>query len=281
MQNNFRGDDYAWMNVYLAAKLNEIMAEQEMSASRLSRLSGIGKSTMSEILSPAHPKLPNLVTLYKICRVLNIAPSYLLDFLADWRSNKENIDRLQSAFLAPSEFHHSDFFRKLLYDIEVGDVVYFPTSIPEFMKSTEIMELEDADQSNISDYVSAINAMNPLEMTGLIVHDSHMLREVFAGRGIYEALSASKRRGIWKDLLSMSMLENWQDNSFVVDFRIHGYTPVLLTKTNLAAYYINGAYLLVQNELFSEKLRGKIYSHIESGKGIMALQDFLVSIEIN
>lgn len=281
MTKNFRGDDYIWMNVYLAAKINEIMVEQGMSASRLSRLSGIGKSTLSEILSSAHPKLPNLVTLYKICRVLNIAPSYLLDFLADWRTNKENLHRLQSAFLAPSEFRHSDFFRKLLYDIGVGDVVYFPTSIPEFMKSTEIMELEEADQANISDYVSAINAMNPAEMTGVIVHDSHILREFFAGRGIYEALSASLRRGIWKDLLSMSMHESWQGNSFVVDFRLHGYTPVLLTKTNLAAYYINGAYLLVQNEIFSEKLRGKIYSHIESGKNIVALQDFLLSIEIN
>ena len=260
--------------------INEILIEKGVSAAELSRRSGVSKSTISEILSAEQPKLPNLITLYKMCRVLQIAPSYLLDFLSEWRVDKSADAQMQSVFLAPSEFHHSDFFRKLLYDINSGEVIYFPTSIPEFMKSIDIMELEEADQKNIFDYVSEINLMEPSEMQGTIVHDSHMLKKFFSGSGVYQHLSSYRRKELRDQLLSFSTHESWQENSFVVDFRVSGYSPLLLTKTNLAASYINGGYLLVQSAHFAKKVRSKIYAQIERRQDITSLRDFLEQVEI-
>lgn len=279
MPRKFNTDDYNWMHKYLSRMLNEIMFEQGITAAELSRRSGVGKSTLSAILTDEGPKLPNPVTLYKICRVLQIAPSYLLDFLSEWRPDKSDAHMMQSVFLAPAEFHHSDFFKKLMYDISSGEVVYFPTSIPEFMKSVEIMELEEADQKNIFDYVSEINAMEPGDMQGIIVHDSYILKKFFSGSGVYQRLDLQKRRALRDQLLNFSEYESWRESSFVVDFRLCGYSPVLLTKTNLAASYINGGYLMVQNETYANRIRSKIYSQVQSREQITSLRDFLERIE--
>jgi transcriptional regulator with XRE-family HTH domain len=279
MNKKFNTDDYRWMHQYFSRMLNDVMLEHGITAAELSRRSSVGKSTLSAILTDEQPKLPNLVTLYKICRVLQIAPSYLLDFLSEWRPEKSDAHRMQSAFLAPAEFHHSEFFKKLMYDISSGEVVYLPTSIPEFMKSVEIMELEEADQTNIFDYVSEINSMDPRDMQGLIVHDSEILKKFFSGSGIYQKIDLQTRRALRGQLLDLSQYESWRESSFVVDFRLCGYSPLLLTKTNLAASYINGGYLLVQNETYANRIRSKIYSQIQSREQITSLRDFLERIE--
>jgi len=137
------GDRRATVTVF-RARLVEALERAAMNRAALARATGIDRSTLSQLLSPANDRLPRAETAAAIAVVLRVSLDWLLGLSQE---DKLGADVLQESLqFTPSARSPVDENLALWHDEAAGyKIRYVPATLPDLMKTDEVLRYEFED----------------------------------------------------------------------------------------------------------------------------------------
>lgn len=123
------------------SRLAEVLDRAGMSRAALARATGVDRSTLSQLLSPANDRLPRADTVAAIAFVLRVSLDWLLGLSQE---DKLGADVLQESLrFTPSARSPVDENLARWHDEAVGyKIRYVPASLPDLVKTEEVMRYE-------------------------------------------------------------------------------------------------------------------------------------------
>lgn len=184
-----RSDEIGMIKSHMLSVASERMEELGTNYSELARSMGAPKSTLSEIFKPQVARLPNVYTLIRLARALDLPVSSLLpphlfyeaDVLSTTRHGSiHDHHKLSLASVTQSI---------LRYGLQDG-IYYHPRSIPEFVKPIGLL-LEETGirQDNVESYYQVLQSSFQRKFQGKIVIDEHAMTDLIDRSGIFAYIS--------------------------------------------------------------------------------------------
>ena len=164
------------------------LVDLNMTASELASSTGSPRSTISELLSPDNMRLPSIASLINIARALSVnvselLPEHFLSIDVDFHQKRRvffphGVASLQQTL---------DLISR--YSLQSG-IFYHPRTIPEFLKSPEILSVEmGVPMESLTQYVAELARMREAKLAGVLIIDESVLEDLIDRKGIYDGLS--------------------------------------------------------------------------------------------
>lgn len=246
-------------------RVEQRMRELGMSPSELASATGNPRSTISELLNLDNMRLPSVPSLINIARALSInvselLPQHLLSMDVDFHQSRRaffphGLESLQ---------HTVDLIKK--YSLRSG-VFYHPRTIPEFLKSPEILGLEmGVPVENVMQYASELARLRDAKLSGVLVLDEWILESLVDRKGIYEGLS---RQVSIDAIQAIRKFESDHEANITLRMcdRLRGkIDPILILSRDIAISDYFGSLLLVTDSDLIANAEEKFMQLRDSGK---------------
>jgi transcriptional regulator with XRE-family HTH domain len=176
-------------------RIHEVLQDKGINRSQLADRSGIDRSTISLLLSDLHLRLPTGHVAAQIASALGVTTDWLLGLTADKFVATELLR--QSLELAEtSGFGPDDHTQKCIVEFQEAKIRNVPVSLPELMKTDQVMQLE--------------YSKNPVRSVAQAKDDSaaQLANMRLPGRDVEFAMSwqsvaqLTQRAGVWAQLSS-------------------------------------------------------------------------------
>jgi transcriptional regulator with XRE-family HTH domain len=231
-------------------RLGEAMSRSALTQSALARRVGIDRSTLAQFLSPNNKRLPRADTLSALAAGQQVSVDWLLGLTEEGPLSAALLPRLiefEAGGHAPADARLGRWFAEA-----VGyKVRYVPTTLPDLLKTDEVIRYEYRDQVPAVPRSQIAAASERLETQRLPESDLEVCSprqgvESFArGEGVWRDLEAPSRR---QQLLHMAELVGelyptfrW----FLYDGLLRYAAPMTIFGPKRAALYIGDMYLVL------------------------------------
>lgn len=182
-------DEMQAIRSYIRTKTSERMKDFGLSYADLAKVMQTPKSTLSGIFGNEGTRLPNIYTLLKLARALDIPVSALLpphlfggtiELSSDGRGSTHVHQELSLVEVTQSI---------LKYGMN-DEIYYHPRSIPEFIKPISLLSEETGiSQENIEAYHSVLQSTFHRRFQGKVVIDEHAMVDLLDRSGIFANIS--------------------------------------------------------------------------------------------
>jgi transcriptional regulator with XRE-family HTH domain len=230
-------------------RLNEAMQAQWLNRSSLAERAGVDRSTVSLLLSEQQVRLPSGHVVADLAAALNVTTDWLLGLTTTTRAPGEILrESLQVAERAPGRDDAN--IERWLQEAGDAKVRNVPASLPEFMKTEAVMNLEYADYAGKSPQQALAETQARLTISRLPGSDF----EVALPRQRLEAFAG--RTGIWADLSPGQVREQLMHMAdlceelypgvrlHMYDQRQHFSAPITVFGQRRAVIYVGSAYFV-------------------------------------
>ncbi|MCZ4313181.1 helix-turn-helix transcriptional regulator [Comamonadaceae bacterium G21597-S1] len=267
-------------------RLSEAMRERQLNRTTLAERSGVDRSTVSQLLGEHQVRLPSGHVVAELATALGVTTDWLLGLTSNTLSPgeilRESLEVAQAS-AAPADAN----IERWLQESAGAKIRNAPTTLPEFMKTQAVMELEYASYLGRSPAQAKASTDTRLNLNRATAMDYELAvpqqrLEDFARRsGIWAALDAAQVR---EQLLHMAAL----CDEFYPSTRLHLYdlaqqfsAPVTVFGQRRAVIYIGSAYFVFNTREHVETLtrhfdqlvrNASVLSH-ESAHWLRALAD--------
>jgi transcriptional regulator with XRE-family HTH domain len=231
-------------------RLGEAMSRSALTQSALARRVGIDRSTLAQFLSPNNKRLPRADTLSALAAGQQVSVDWLLGLTEEGPLSAALLPRpieFEAGGHAPADARLGRWFAEA-----VGyKVRYVPTTLPDLLKTDEVIRYEYRDQVPAVPRSQIAAASERLETQRLPESDLEVCSprqgvESFArGEGVWRDLEAPSRR---QQLLHMAELVGelyptfrW----FLYDGLLRYAAPMTIFGPKRAALYIGDMYLVL------------------------------------
>ena len=240
-------------------RLSQAMLERQLNRTTLAERSGVDRSTVSQLLGEHQVRLPSGQVVAELATALGVSTDWLLGLTSNTLSPgeilRESLEVAQAS-AAPADAN----IERWLQESAGAKIRNAPTTLPEFMKTLAVMELEYASYRGRSpEQAKASNEarLNLNRVTGmdheLAIPQQRM--EDFARRhGIWSALSAAQ---VCEQLHLMADLcdELYPSTRLhLYDRTQHFSAPVTVFGQRRAVIYIGSAYFVFNTREHVETL---------------------------
>jgi transcriptional regulator with XRE-family HTH domain len=240
-------------------RLSEAMLERQLNRTTLAERSGVDRSTVSQLLGEHQVRLPSGHVVAELATALGVTTDWLLGLTSNTLSPgeilRESLEVAQAS-AAPADAN----IERWLQESAGAKIRHAPTTLPEFMKTQAVMELEYASYVGKSpEQAKASNEarLNLNRITG-------MDHEVAIPRQRIEEFA--RRHGIWAPLTAEQVLEQLHQMADLSEelypsTRLHLYdltqqysAPVTVFGQRRAVIYIGSAYFVFNTREHVETL---------------------------
>jgi transcriptional regulator with XRE-family HTH domain len=248
-------------------RVEQRLGELGMSASELASATGNPRSTISELLSPENMRLPSVPSLINIARALSgnvsdLLPDHLLSVEVEFHKSRRSFFPHGLESLR----HTVDLISK--YSLRSG-ISYHPRTIPEFLKSPEILATEmNLPMEGVTQYASALSSLRDSRLSGILILDETVLETLVDRKGIYEGLS---RQGAIDAVQAIRKFESEHDSDItlrICDRLRHQIDPILILSDSIAISDYFGSLLLVTDSDLISSAKEKFIGLRGSGKSL-------------
>ena len=250
-------------------RLTEGMTRSNLTQSALARRVGIDRSTLAQFLSPNNKRLPRADTLSALAAGQQVSVDWLLGLTEEGPLSAALLPRpieFEAGGHAPADARLGRWFAEA-----VGyKVRYVPTTLPDLLKTDEVIRYEYRDQVPAVPRSQIAAASERLEVQRLPESDLEVCSprqgvESFArGEGVWRDLDVSSRRA---QLLHMADLVGelyptfrW----FLYDGLLRYAAPMTIFGPKRAALYIGDLYLVLNGTEHVRALAGRFDDLIRS-----------------
>jgi transcriptional regulator with XRE-family HTH domain len=230
-------------------RLNEAMQAQWLNRSSLAERAGVDRSTVSLLLSEQQVRLPSGHVVADLAAALNVTTDWLLGLTTTTRAPGEILrESLQVAERAPGRDDAN--IERWLQEAGDAKVRNVPASLPEFMKTEAVMNLEYADYAGKSPQQALAETQARLTISRLPGSDFEVALprqrlEAFAGRtGIWADLSPAQVREQLKHMADLCEELYPGVRLHMYDQRQHFSAPITVFGQRRAVIYVGSAYFV-------------------------------------
>ncbi len=181
-------------------RLESVIGRSGLSTSGFARLSGVDRSTLSQLLDETDPRLPRADTLIAVAKAAHVSTDWLLGL-----SQREEVGAEIIQAMLQIEVHNGgpvdDQFVAWLKEVEGYRIRTVPVSLPDFVKTEAVLRFQygDTDQG-----------ASPLRLETVQARLDYMCRpdndvEVCVATQVLRAFAAGQ--DIWRDLPRVDRLE--------------------------------------------------------------------------
>jgi transcriptional regulator with XRE-family HTH domain len=252
-------------------RVEQRMGDLGMTASELASATGNPRSTISELLNLENMRLPSVPSLINIARALSInvselLPDHLLSMDADFHQSR----RVFFPHGLVSLQQTVDLITK--YSLRSG-IFYHPRTIPEFLKSPEILALEmGVPVDSVTQYVAGLAHLRDAKLSGVLVLDESILEHLVDRKGIYDGLSRQSSIDAVQAIRKFEA-DHEEDITLRLCDRLHGkIDPILILSKDIAISDYFGSLLLITDGALISSAKEKFMQFCDSGK---AFEDWL------
>ncbi len=229
-------------------RLAEAMAEINTSRSALAGSAGVDRSTVSQLLSAAEPRLPNGHVLAEIADALGVSTDWLVGL-----SNQsgtaatllEQVVRRTDAPRHPADDNLMQWYREAIgYKIR-----YVPSNLPDVLKTESVLRheygtsAERTTQQAISDAEAKLDYMFQPDTDIEVALSRQILEGFAAGHDIWAGLSAADRRAQLDRMTELSERLYPALRVFLFDAMRHYSAPFQVFGPKRAVLYLGQGYL--------------------------------------
>ena len=268
------------------ARLGEAMAKGGLNRSALARRIGKDRSTLSQLLSPAHDRLPRTETVAALAAALQVSLDWLLGLSGEAKLGADILH--ESMHVTPSPASPIDEGLARWRAEALGyKIRYVPTTLPDLVKTDDVIEHEYRDfATRDADRVIAESqgklAYSRLPETDMEVCMPVQDIEGFArGEGVWRGLSEDARRAqIERMHILVSELYPTL-RLYLYDGRTHYSVPFTVFGPVRAAIYIGQMYFVFNTtehirmlaQHFDSLIRAAVVQATESAAWIADLRE--------
>lgn len=250
----------------LSLRLHEAMALRQFTVDQLSFAADVGKGLLTRLITDEPDRLPDTYTLIKLAHALDVSLEYLLG-LGAGRADA------QISFAADFFDDASGSGNAVCDDVFLaqagGYFVYICETIPDFLKTRAVLDLELGDKAAAAALHARALAMREAtearENCGIMILDCGTIDHLAGGTGPYAGLTAAQAR---EQLGAISEFLDGQHpiiSATVVDFHKHGLTQMYLSTPCRVVSRLGDGYLSVGNGELYRRLRAKARAACRAG----------------
>ena len=180
-------------------RLSEVIDRSGLNQSRFAESTGIDRSTLSQLLSPANRRLPRVETLSRIASEHQVSVDWLLGLTHGGPMQAEMLQE-QTSFalhaLAPNDERLLEWFAEAAgYKVR-----YVPQSLPDLLKTEEVIRHEVTSavaarpEQRIETAAARLAAIGPLGIDLECCSSLQSLESFARGEGVWRTLPVGLRR---------------------------------------------------------------------------------------
>jgi transcriptional regulator with XRE-family HTH domain len=231
-------------------RLEIVMARRAASPAAFARLAGLDRSTLSQLMTDANPRLPRAETLVAIARAANVSVDWLLGLSQREEVGAEIIEAMLQ--IAPSDHVPADDrFMAWLNEAEGYRIRTVPLALPDFMKTEAALRLEyaaafrDAAPARLDAVRARLDFMRRPDHDVEVCVALQSLWALAAGQEIWHGMGADARRD---QLLHMAAIYDEAYPSlrlYLYDLRDLYASPFTVFGSKRAVLFLGQAYLVL------------------------------------
>ncbi|PLX39544.1 MAG: transcriptional regulator [Hyphomicrobiales bacterium] len=230
-------------------RLTLALTERGMSQSTLARDAGIDRSTVSQLLSGATPRLPNSHALGEIAEVIGESADWLIGLTAQRGATADILDRTVQVAEAPR--HPVDENILAWHREALGyKVRYVPASLPDLFKTEAVLRLEygpgegrSGDQA-VADATAKLEHSRETEIDMEICMSLQALADFGAGSSLWGRLSSRERRRQFFHMADIADELYPRLRVYLFDLATHYSAPFAVFGPQRAVLYLGQRYLV-------------------------------------
>ena len=174
-------------------RLGEAMAAAGLARSALAASIGVDRSTVSQLLNPDEPRLPNGQVVAELAAALNVSADWLLGLAAESAPAADILEgslQIQGAARAPAD---ENLFA--WYEEATGyKVRHVPTTLPDMLKTDAVVRLE------YRDYVAKTSDQAIADTRGKLAYIRTPETDVELCMPVQRLTGFARGHGIWEEL---------------------------------------------------------------------------------
>lgn len=247
--------------------LKREMANANLSAADLSRLSGVSKASLSLLLNGHTKTLPNALTLLKLGQALGISVDSLLAGIIE-RSRMKYTSFLCE--VSPDGFAPDNkIYQATAHRSTETFSIYICHTVPEYLKTDDILVAELGDRPEVTAYALKMakvrRQVECSEYMGIILCDSAVLDQLQSRTGIYRGISEHAAVEQISILQSHFDLKSPKIQNVVVSYLKNDITTSFISDCDRFSVTHMGGYLSWRSSIHANHIRERIRTAIRSG----------------
>lgn len=230
-------------------RLSQAMQTQWLNRSTLADRAGVDRSTISLLLSEQQTRLPSGHVVAELAAALNVTSDWLLGLTTTTRAPGEILrESLEVAEALPGGADaHIERWLKEAGDAKVRNV---PATLPEFMKTEDVMALEYAHHAGKSPQQAQAETQVRLTLSRLPGRDNEIalprqrLQDFARRAGLWSALSAVQVRAQLERMADLCEELYPSTRLHLYDLQQHYSAPITVFGQRRAVIYVGSAYFV-------------------------------------
>ena len=240
-------------------RLSASMLKRALNRTSLSLLAGVDRSTISALLNEHHVRLPSGHVVADLAAALGVSTDWLLGLANSTQSPGEILK--ESLEVAPtSPGHADDHIERWLRESIGAKIRGVPTTLPEFMKTQAVLQLEFASYAGKTPQQAGVHQDKRLRLTRMVGMDCEMAMPI---QTLYDL---ANRAGLWADLTAAQVKEQLiliadlcdelypSTRLHLFDTAAHYSAPIVVFGQRRAVIYVGSAYFVFNTREHVEEL---------------------------
>ena len=231
-------------------RLRKVMADSGLNQSEFAASVGLDRSTLSQLLSPANRRLPRVETLAAVAQTQQASIDWLLGLSNVGTMQAEMMDE-QPSFERNALAHNDERLMVWLHDAIGYKIRYVPSTLPDLLKTDEVIRFEMHDfvatsAEQLIETASARLAWTRGPETDMECCNSVQAVESFArGAGIWRTLDLKSRLVQLDHMIELCAELYPTLRWFLFDGRQRYAAPITIFGPLRAALYLGQMYMVL------------------------------------
>ena len=226
------------------------MARTAASPAAFARLAGLDRSTLSQLMADASPRLPRAETLVAIARAAHVSVDWLLGLSQREEVGAEIIEAMLQ--IAPSDhLPADDRFMAWLNEAEGYRIRTVPLALPDFMKTEAALRLEyaaafrDAGPARLDAVRARLDFMRRPDHDVEVCVALQSLWALAAGQDVWHGMGAEARREQLRHMAAIYEEAYPSLRLYLYDLRDVYASPFTVFGSKRAVLFLGQAYLVL------------------------------------
>lgn len=235
------------LTIYLKRKIIDELQSRDLSITNLAKAIGAPTSTLSQVLNTENMRLPSILTLIKVARILgksidDFVPRHLINF--DPEDAKKAI-----SLPANGVFNWVEAVQRIEKYSQFKSVYYHPRNLPDFAKTPRMIQAElGLNQADAVTYTTSIGNMLGNKISGIVVIDEAALIDLMDRTRVYADISRHEAMLCMEKLRDHAREKSQDFQTIVCSRHVEALDPIMIIGDQVAISYCFGRLAIINDK---------------------------------